>query len=69
MREIGELEGISVERKNLNNVRYADDTVLVADSMEKLQRLVEWVNAAGEEMGLKRRLDGFCTQCSGNMSR
>ena len=61
MRQVSELEGISVGGKNLNNVRYADDTVLVADSMEKLQRLVERVNAAGEEMGL--RINRKKTEC------
>ena len=61
MRRIGELEGISVGGKNFNNVRYADDTVLIADSMEKLQRLVERVDAAGEEMGL--RINRKKTEC------
>ena len=37
----------------MSNIRYADDTVLNADSEEKLQRIIEGVNAAVEEMGLK----------------
>ena len=61
MRQIGELDGLSIGGKNLNNVRYADDTVLIADSMEKLQRLVERVDAAGEEMGL--RINRKKTEC------
>ena len=61
MREIGEMDGISVGGRNLNNIRYADDTVLIADSEEKLQRLVERVDAAGEEMGL--RINKKKTEC------
>ena len=53
MRDIADLEGIKIGGKNFNNVRYADDTVLIADSEDKLQRIVERVNAAGEAMGLK----------------
>ena len=40
MREIKELDGIIINRYNINNIRYADDTVLVADSEEKLQGLL-----------------------------
>ena len=35
------MEGIRVGGRNINNIRYADDTVLISDSEEKLQRLVE----------------------------
>ena len=40
MRNIEE-EGIRVGGKNINNIRYADDTVLMADSEEKLKALVK----------------------------
>ena len=53
MREIEEMEGFSIGGRNVNNIRYADDTVLVADSAEKLQALVSEVNRASEEKGLK----------------
>ena len=53
MRHIANLEGVRVGGYNINNVRYADDTVLIADSEEKLQILLDQVNASGEEMGLK----------------
>ena len=36
-----DLEGVNVCGRNVSNIRYADDTVVVADSEEKLQRLVE----------------------------
>ena len=39
--------------RNINKIRYADDTVLIADSQDKLQRMNDRVDAAGEEMGLK----------------
>ena len=53
MREIEELEGFSIGGRNVNNIRYADDTVLVAESADKLQALVREVNRASELKGLK----------------
>ena len=53
MREIEEMEGFSIGGRNINNIRYADDTVLVADSVEKLQALVSEVSRASEVKGLK----------------
>ena len=53
MRELLELDGIRVGGKNVNNIRYADDTVLLADSPEKLQNLVEVLVSASEQYGLK----------------
>ena len=35
------MDGIKVNRVNLNNVRYADDTALIADSKIKLQEIVD----------------------------
>ena len=61
MREIDTVEGFSVGGRNLNNVRYADDTVIVADSAEKLQELVRVLNEASEEKGL--RINIAKTQC------
>ena len=42
-REVEELEGISINGKNLNNIRYADDTALIANSEDKLQEIVNEV--------------------------
>ena len=53
IRKIKELEGIRIGGINVNNIRYADDTVLIADSEEKLQALIQTINQASEEMGLK----------------
>ena len=52
MRNIEE-EGIRVGGKNMNNIRYADDTVLLADSEEKLKALVQKVSEHSEAMGIK----------------
>ena len=38
--ELAELDGIKIGGRNVNNIRYADDMVLIADSEEKLQSLV-----------------------------
>ena len=51
--EIEHLDGIKVGGVNVNNIRYADDTVLIADSQEKLQALITTAQEAGERRGLK----------------
>ena len=53
---IEEDEGIIVGVRNINNIRYADDTVLIADSREKLQRLLSKLSRASEEKGLSINL-------------
>ena len=40
--------GIKITRRNINNLRYADDTALMAESEEKLKRLLMKVNENGE---------------------
>src|SRR5215469_7435470 len=52
-REIKELEGIRLNGYNINNIRYADDTVLVGDSEEKLQGLLNVLNEVSERKGLE----------------
>ena len=52
MRNIEE-EGIRVGGKNINNIRYVDDTVLMADSEENLKALVQKVSEHSEAMGIK----------------
>ena len=49
MREIDMMDGFSLGGRNLNNVRYANDTVLIAYVAEKLQVLVSAVYDASEE--------------------
>src|SRR5215469_8256654 len=53
MREIKELEGIRLNGYNINNIRYADDTLLVADSEKELQGLLNVLNEGSERIGLK----------------
>ena len=57
MRAIREMEGVKIGGMNINNVRYADDTVLIADTKEKLQDLLETVRRASEEEGLNINAD------------
>ena len=53
MDEMEDLEGIKVGGMNINNIRYADDTVLIADTEEKLQRLVDRLDEECRGVGLK----------------
>ena len=45
--------GIKIARRNINNLRYADDTTLMAESEEELKSLLMKVKAESEKVGLK----------------
>ena len=45
--------GINIIRRNINNLRYADDTTLMAESEEKLKSLLMKVKEETEKAGLK----------------
>ena len=45
--------GIKIARKNINNLRYADDMTLMAESEEELKSLLMKVKEESEEVGLK----------------
>ena len=45
--------GIKVDRKNINNLRYADNTTLKAESKEELKNLLMKVKEESEKAGLK----------------
>ena len=45
--------GIKIARKNVNNLKYADDTTLLAESKEDLKRLLMKVKEESEKAGLK----------------
>ena len=45
--------GIKTARKNINNLRYADDTTLMAESEEELKNLLMKVKEESEKAGLK----------------
>ena len=45
--------GVKIARRNINNLRYADDTTLMAESEEKLMNLLMKVKEESEKVGLK----------------
>ena len=45
--------GIKIARRNINNLRYADDTTLMAESEEELKTLLMKVKEESEKVGLK----------------
>ena len=56
MRNVGLEEaqaGIKIVRRNINNLRYADDTTLMAESEEELKHLLMKVKKESEKAGLK----------------
>ena len=56
MRNVGLDEaqaGINIARRNINNLRYTDDTTLMAESEEELKSLLMKVKQESEKLGLK----------------
>ena len=56
MRNVGLEEaqaGIKIARRNINNLRYTDDTTLMAESEEELKSLLMKVEEESEKVGLK----------------
>ena len=45
--------GIKIARRNINNLRYADDTTLMAESKEEVKSLLMKVKGESEKVGLK----------------
>ena len=45
--------GLKTARRNINHLRYADDTTLMAESEEELKSLLMKVKAESEKLGLK----------------
>ena len=45
--------GIKIARRNINNLRYADDTTVMQESKEELKRLLMKVKEESENVGLK----------------
>ena len=45
--------GVQIARRNINNLRYADDTTLMAESKEELKSLLKKVKEESENVGLK----------------
>ena len=57
--------GISVAGRNINNLRYADDTTLMAESEEKLKSLLMKVKEDSEKVGLKLNIQKLKIMASG----
>ena len=57
--------GISIARRNINNLRYADDTTLMAESEEELQSLLIKVKVESEKVGLKLNIQKTKIMASG----
>ena len=56
MRNVGLEEaqaGIKIAGRNINNLRYADDTTLMAESLEEIKSLLKKVKEESEKVGLK----------------
>ena len=57
--------GIKIARRNINNLRYADDTTLMAESEEELKSLLMKVKEESEKVGLKRNIQKTKIMASG----
>ena len=57
--------GIKIARRNINNLRYADDTILMAESEEELKRLLMKVKEESEKVGLKLNIQKTKIMASG----
>ena len=57
--------GIQISRRNINNLRYADDTTLMAESDEELKSLLMKVKEENEKVGLKLNIQKTKTMASG----
>ena len=57
--------GIKIARRNINNLRYADDTTLMAESEEELKSLLMKVKEESEKVGLKLHIQKTKIMASG----
>ena len=57
--------GIKIAGKNINNLRYADDTTLMAESEEELKSLLMKVKVESEKVGLKLNIQKTKIMASG----
>ena len=65
---LGEAQAvIKIARRNINNLRYADDTTLMAES-EELKSLLMKVNVESEKVGLKLNIQKTKIMASGHIS-
>ena len=57
--------GIKIARRNINNLRYADDTTIMAESEEELKSLLMKVKEESEKVGLKLNIQKTKIMASG----
>ena len=57
--------GIEISARNINNLRYADDTTLMAESEEELKSLLMKVKEESEKVGLKLNIQKIKIMASG----
>ena len=57
--------GLKIAEININNLRYADDTTLMAESKEELKSLLMKVKKESEKVGLKLNIQKIKTMASG----
>ena len=57
--------GIKIARRNINNLRYADDTTLMVESEEELKSLLMKVKEESEKVGLKLNIQKMKIMASG----
>ena len=57
--------GIKIARRNINNLSYADDTTLMAESEEELKSLLMKVKVESEKVGLKLNIQKMKIMASG----
>ena len=57
--------GVKIARRNINNLRYADDTTLMAESEEELNSLLMKVKEESEKVGLKLNIQKTKIMASG----
>ena len=60
--------GIKIARRNINNLRYADDTILMAESQEELKSLLMKVKEEREKVGLKLNIQNTKIMASGRIT-
>ena len=60
--------GMKIARRNVNNLRYADDTTLMAESEEELKSLLMKVKEKSEKVGLKLNIQKTKIMASGSIT-
>ena len=60
--------GIKITRRNINNLRYADDTTLMVESKEELKSLLMRVKEESEKVGLKLNIQKTKIMASGSIT-